>query len=88
MVSASFSKSQQIHQNAVLTTVVSYAPQAPLAGVTILHADITVPATLSKMMDAMEEEKADLVVCDGAPEGKLVSTEEARISSDRTRTIS
>ncbi|KAH8087058.1 FtsJ-like methyltransferase-domain-containing protein [Filobasidium floriforme] len=43
-------------------------PMAPLAGVTILHADITVPSTLNKMMDAMEEEKADLVVCDGAPE--------------------
>jgi 23S rRNA U2552 (ribose-2'-O)-methylase RlmE/FtsJ len=81
MVSASFSKSQQIHQNAVLTTAVSYAPQAPLAGVTILHADITVPSTLNKMMDAMEEEKADLVVCDGAPEGELVSTEEARMFS-------
>lgn len=56
--------------------------QAPLAGVTILHADITVPSTLSKMMDAMEEEKADLVVCDGAPEGKLVSTRLGKIVSD------
>lgn len=82
MVSTPFSKSQQIHQNAVLTTAVSYAPQAPLAGVTILHADITVPSTLSKMMDAMEEEKADLVVCDGAPEGKLVSTRLGKIVSD------
>lgn len=41
---------------------------------TILHADITVPSTLSKMMDAMGEEKADLVICDGAPEGKRAMT--------------
>ena len=44
--------------------------QAPLPGVTILHADITIPSTLNKMMVAMEDEKADLVICDGAPEGE------------------
>lgn len=77
MVSASSSLYHRHHLNAEPTRTGIYAPQAPLAGVTILHADITVPSTLSKMMDAMEEEKADLVVCDGAPEGKLVSTEEA-----------
>jgi tRNA (cytidine32/guanosine34-2'-O)-methyltransferase len=43
-------------------------PMAPLPGVTVLHADITIPSTLEKMMDAMEDEKADLVICDGAPE--------------------
>jgi 23S rRNA U2552 (ribose-2'-O)-methylase RlmE/FtsJ len=81
MVSASFSKSHHHHLNAEPTRTGIYVLQAPLAGVTILHADITVPSTLSKMMDAMEEEKADLVVCDGAPEGKLVSIGEARIFS-------
>lgn len=44
--------------------------QAPLPGVTIIHADITLPSTAKLMIDAMEGEKADLIVCDGAPEGK------------------
>lgn len=43
--------------------------QAPLKGVSILHADITLPSTLKMMLDAMEGQKADLIVCDGAPEG-------------------
>jgi hypothetical protein len=79
MVSASSSLYHRHYPNAELPWGTM---QAPLAGVTILHADITVPSTLSKMMDAMEEEKADLVVCDGAPEGKLVSTRLGKIVSD------
>lgn len=44
--------------------------QAPLPGVSIIHADITLPSTAKLMIDAMKGEKADLIVCDGAPEGK------------------
>lgn len=46
--------------------------QAPLPGVSIIHADITLPSTAKLMIDAMKGEKADLIVCDGAPEGKHV----------------
>jgi tRNA (cytidine32/guanosine34-2'-O)-methyltransferase len=43
---------------------------APLPNTTILCGDITLPQTVERMLNAMEGKKADLVVCDGAPEGE------------------
>jgi 23S rRNA U2552 (ribose-2'-O)-methylase RlmE/FtsJ len=51
----------------------SLVEQAPLPGVTIIHADITLPSTAKLMIDAMKGEKADLIVCDGAPEGERIA---------------
>lgn len=47
---------------------VDLQPMAPLPHVTTLHADITVPSTVDLMLSHMNGRKADLIVCDGAPE--------------------
>ncbi|BEJ12474.1 hypothetical protein CspHIS471_0209340 [Cutaneotrichosporon sp. HIS471] len=43
-------------------------PMAPLSGITTLQADITVPNTVPLVLDALGDRKADLVICDGAPD--------------------
>ncbi|GMK59928.1 hypothetical protein CspeluHIS016_0901450 [Cutaneotrichosporon spelunceum] len=43
-------------------------PMAPLAGITTLQADITIPSTVPLVLDALGGRKADLVICDGAPD--------------------
>lgn len=47
--------------------------QAPLPGFTILQTDITLPSTIPLVLSALGGRKADLVVCDGAPDGAHVS---------------
>lgn len=47
--------------------------QAPLPNITTLQTDITLPSTIPLVLDALGGRKADLVVCDGAPDGKLLS---------------
>lgn len=49
-------------------------PQAPLPNITTLQTDITLPSTIPLVLDALGGRKADLVVCDGAPDGKLLSS--------------
>lgn len=44
---------------------------APLPGVIQIQGDITQLSTAEKIIQHFEGEKADLVVCDGAPDGKL-----------------
>lgn len=46
--------------------------QAPLTGITTLQADITVPNTVPLVLDALGGRKADLVICDGAPDGEYL----------------
>ncbi|WVQ76184.1 hypothetical protein IAR50_005844 [Cryptococcus sp. DSM 104548] len=41
---------------------------APLPNITILQTDITLPSTIPLVLDALGGRKADLVVCDGAPD--------------------
>ncbi|WVW81818.1 hypothetical protein I302_103815 [Kwoniella bestiolae CBS 10118] len=43
-------------------------PMARLPNVTILQTDITLPSTVPLVLDALGGRKADLVVCDGAPD--------------------
>lgn len=45
-------------------------PMAPLPGITTLQADITTPETVPRAIEALGDRKADLVVCDGAPDGE------------------
>lgn len=55
-----------------LQPMAPFPPHPHQPPVTILCADITVPQTLTKMMNAMGGKKADLIVCDGAPEGEQI----------------
>ncbi|OXG37176.1 tRNA (cytidine32/guanosine34-2'-O)-methyltransferase [Cryptococcus neoformans Bt15] len=43
-------------------------PMAPLPNITTLQTDITLPSTIPLVLDALGGRKADLVVCDGAPD--------------------
>ena len=45
---------------------------APLPGVIQIQGDITQLTTANKIIHHFEGQKADLVVCDGAPDGKLI----------------
>ncbi|CAK9785555.1 kinase-like protein [Cutaneotrichosporon oleaginosum] len=47
---------------------VDLQPMAPLAGITTLQADITVPSTVPLVLEPLGGRKADLVICDGAPD--------------------
>ncbi|WVQ80891.1 hypothetical protein IAT38_002998 [Cryptococcus sp. DSM 104549] len=47
---------------------VDLQPMAPLANITILQTDITLPSTIPLVLDSLGGRKADLVVCDGAPD--------------------
>lgn len=46
---------------------------APLPGVIQIQGDITQLATAEKIIQHFEGEKADIVVCDGAPDGKCLN---------------
>lgn len=50
---------------------VDLQPMAPLPGIIQIQGDITKYSTAQAIMKHFEGEKADLVVCDGAPDGKL-----------------
>lgn len=58
--------------------------QAPLPGITILQTDITLPSTIPLVLNALGGRKADLVVCDGAPDGMSCLTKwYVRADADR-----
>ena len=59
--------------------------KAPLPNITILHTDITLPSTVPLVLDALGGRKADLVVCDGAPDGS--SSRVQPPSSADTKTV-
>lgn len=44
--------------------------KAPIEGVILLEGDITTTKTANRVIDYFEGDLADLVVCDGAPDGK------------------
>lgn len=48
---------------------VDLQPMAPIEGVTLLQGDITSDATAAAVIRHFDGHKADLVVCDGAPDG-------------------
>ncbi|KAL4601680.1 hypothetical protein GN956_G25660 [Arapaima gigas] len=45
---------------------------APLPGVTQIQGDITKTSTAQEIIEHFEGRPADLVVCDGAPDGKYL----------------
>ncbi|CED84847.1 ribosomal rna methyltransferase 1 [Phaffia rhodozyma] len=47
---------------------VDLQPMAPLEGVVQITGDITSPKTAAEVISAMDGEKAQLVICDGAPD--------------------
>lgn len=64
-----------------LRLVLTPPQQAPLKNITILQTDITLPSTIPLVLNALGGRKADLVVCDGAPDG--VSTQSALYQAAR-----
>lgn len=44
---------------------------APLPGVKQLQGDITKISTAHEIIEFFDDEKAQLVICDGAPDGKV-----------------
>lgn len=47
---------------------------APLPGVIQIQGDITQYSTAEKIIHYFEGQKADLVVCDGAPDGQFLTS--------------
>lgn len=59
----------EVNKDEVKIVAVDLQPMAPLEGVTQIQGDITKYETAEKIISYFEGEKADLVVCDGAPDG-------------------
>lgn len=62
--------------------------QAPLTGVTTMQTDITCPDTVPRVLEALGGRKADLVVCDGAPDGTYRTLKPAPIPVSDKLTLS
>lgn len=67
--------SKRLHENnpdkdKVKIVAVDLQPMAPLEGVMQLQGDITKISTAEEIIAYFNDEKANLVVCDGAPDGK------------------
>lgn len=65
------SVSASVKNENVKIVAVDLQPMAPLPGVIQIQGDITKYSTAQAIMKHFEGEKADLVVCDGAPDGKF-----------------
>lgn len=63
-------KKESVKNENVKIVAVDLQPMAPLPGIIQLQGDITKYSTAQEIMKHFEGEKADLVVCDGAPDGK------------------
>lgn len=59
-------------ESAAKIVAVDLQAMAPLPGVIQIQGDITQLSTAEKIIQHFEGEKADLVVCDGAPDGKYI----------------
>lgn len=55
----------------VKIVAVDLQAMSPLEGVVQIQGDITNIETARKIMDVFDGQKADLVVCDGAPDGNI-----------------
>lgn len=56
-------------KEAVKIVAVDLQPMAPLPGVIQIQGDITKHSTAMSIIERFEGKKADLVICDGAPDG-------------------
>ena len=57
-----------MEQNNVRVVSVDLQEMAPVNGVAILQGDITTEETLKRILEIFQGKKAELVVCDGAPD--------------------
>ena len=56
-----------------MTLMFQYAySQAPLDGVVQLQGDITKKSTADQIISYFEGQLSDIVICDGAPDGKYI----------------
>lgn len=62
-------KKQSKKNENVKIVAVDLQPMAPLPGIIQIQGDITKYSTAQQIIQHFEGEKADLVVCDGAPDG-------------------
>lgn len=60
----------QPNQDQVKIIAVDLQAMAPLPGVKQLQGDITKISTAQEIIEYFNNEKAQLVICDGAPDGK------------------
>lgn len=60
--------------NELLTLIIFSIVKAPLPGVIQIQGDITKRSTAEEIINHFEGELADLVVCDGAPDGRDLFT--------------
>lgn len=63
------SHSQPVKQDDVKIVAVDLQPMSPLPGIIQIQGDITKYSTAQEIISHFEGAKADLVVCDGAPDG-------------------
>jgi 23S rRNA U2552 (ribose-2'-O)-methylase RlmE/FtsJ len=66
-----FSRPGQPGNEDVKIVAVDLQAMAPIPGVVQIQGDITKVSTAEAIIAHFEGEKADLVVCDGAPDGAL-----------------
>lgn len=62
-------KKEYVKNEQVKIVAVDLQPMAPLPGIIQIQGDITKYTTAQEIIKHFEGEKADLVVCDGAPDG-------------------
>lgn len=65
-------KKTPVKKENVKIVAVDLQPMAPLPGIIQIQGDITKYSTAEEIMMHFSGEKADLVICDGAPDGKFV----------------
>lgn len=65
-------KKEPVKNKNVKIVAVDLQPMAPLPGIIQIQGDITKYSTAQEIIGHFEGEKADLVVCDGAPDGKCL----------------
>lgn len=72
----------QPNQNEVKIIAVDLQAMAPLPGVKQLQGDITKISTAQEIIEYFNNEKAQLVICDGAPDGKYLVLVEGKMTSN------
>lgn len=64
-------EAQEVNNENVKIVAVDLQPMSPLPGVIQIQGDITEYKTAETIISHFEGDRADLVVCDGAPDGKF-----------------
>ena len=69
-LTAALSSASRRQAQAPRIVAVDLQPVGPIEGVHMIQGDITSEATARQIISIFEGEKADLLVCDGAPDGE------------------